>query len=185
MALKSTIFKAELQISDMDRNYYGEHVLTVARHPSETDERMMVRLLAFALHAGDRLAFGKGLSSDDEPDLWQRDLTGAIEVWIDVGQPDDKRIRRACGRAAQVSVYSYSGHGAGLWWSQIGDKLERLRNLSVFNLPAGVGPALAKLADRNMKLQFTIQDGQVWVSGGESVVQVEPEVLKRAGAEAY
>ena len=185
MALKATIFKADLQVSDLDRRHYASHALTIARHPSETDERMMMRVLAFALNADDALAFGKGVSTEDEPDLVRKDLTGAIEAWIDVGQPDERRIRRACGRAAQVSVYCYSGHGAGLWWSQVGDKLECLRNLSVVNLPAGVGPALAKLADRNMQLQFTIQEGQVWVSAGESVVHLEPEVLKRAEAETH
>jgi len=182
MALKSTIFKANLQIANMDRGYYGDQALTIARHPSETDERMMVRLLAFALHAHEALAFAKGLSADDEPDLWQRDLTGAIDTWIDVGQPDEKRIRRACGRAAQVSVYSYSGHGADIWWNQIGARVERIRNLGVFNLPAGSGPALARLADRNMKLQCTIQDGHIWLGDGKQAVQVELRVLKRPGA---
>ena len=113
MALKATIFKAELQVADMDRHYYGSHVLTVARHPSETDERMMVRLLAFALHAQDALAFGKGLGAQDEPDLWLRNLTGAIDLWLDVGLPEEKRVRRACGRAEQVCIYCYGGHGAG------------------------------------------------------------------------
>ena len=181
MALKSTIFKAELQIADMDRNYYADHALTIARHPSETDERMMVRLLAFALHADKALTFAKGLGADDEPDLWQRDLTGAIATWIDVGQPDEKRLRRACGRAAQVFVYSYSGHAADIWWNQTGAKLERIRNLVVFNLPAGVGPALARLADRSMQLQCTIQDGHIWLGGSEEAVQVELQALKRAG----
>jgi len=172
MALKATIFKASLQIADMDRNYYHDHALTIARHPSETDERMMVRLLAFALHADETLSFGKGLSSDDEPDLWQKDLTGAIETWIDVGQPDDKRIRRACGRAAQVFVYSYGG-GAGLWWDQIGGKLERTRNLTVIRLPVATTQALAKLARRNMQLHCIIQDGQVWLADEETRVHVE------------
>ena len=112
MALKATIFKVGLQVADMERGYYGDHALTVARHPSETDERMMLRVLAFALHAGPDLAFGKGLSTDDEPDLWQRDLTGAIALWIDVGQPDEKLLRRACGRAREVVVYAY-GRGVG------------------------------------------------------------------------
>jgi uncharacterized protein YaeQ len=181
MALKSTIFKAELQIADMDRNYYADHALTIARHPSETDERMMVRLLAFALHADKALTFAKGLGADDEPDLWRRDLTGAIATWIDVGQPDEKRLRRACGRAAQVFVYSYSGHAADIWWNQTGAKLERIRNLVVFNLPAGVGPALARLADRSMQLQCTIQDGHIWLGGSEEAVQVDLQALKRAG----
>ncbi len=117
MALKATIFKVELQVADMDRSYYGDHALTIARHPSETDERMMLRVLAFALHAGPDLAFGKGLSTDDEPDLWQRDLTGAIALWIDVGQPDEKLLRRACGRAREVVVYAY-GRGVDLWWDR-------------------------------------------------------------------
>ena len=181
MALKSTIFKAELQIADMDRSYYGDHALTIARHPSETDERMMVRLLAFALHADEALTFAKGLSADDEPDLWQRDLTGAIDAWIDVGQPDERRIRKACGRAAQVFVYSYSGHGADIWWNQVGARIERIRNLEVFNVRAGAGPALARLATRSMQLQCTIQDGHVWLGGKEEAVQVELQALKRAG----
>ena len=117
MALKATIFKAGLQIADMGRNYYHDHALTLARHPSETSERMMVRLLAFALNASETLTFGKGLSTDDEPDLWQKDLTGAIDLWIDVGLPDEKSIRKACGRAAQVRIYSYGGRNAELWWS--------------------------------------------------------------------
>ena len=108
MALKATIFKADLQIADMDRNHYGNHALTLARHPSETDERMMVRLLAFAIHADEQLSFGKGLSTEDEPDLWQKDLTGAIERWIDVGLPDE----RQCMVAVMVAVHV--GHQIGL-----------------------------------------------------------------------
>ena len=173
MALKATIFKADLQIADMDRGYYRDHALTIARHPSETDERMMVRLLAYALHAGDALSFGKGLSADDEPDLWQKDLTGAIELWIDVGQPDEKRIRRACGRARQVIVYSYGGHGAAIWWNQIGGKLERSGNLTVVSVAPAGSQALAKLARRNMQLNCTIQDEQVWLADAENRVQVD------------
>ena len=178
MALKATIFKAELQIADMDRNYYHEHALTIARHPSETDERMMVRLLAFALHASDTLSFGKGLSTDDEPDLWQRDLTGAIELWIDVGQPDEKRIRRACGRARQVYIYSYGGHGAAIWWNQIASKLDRSRNLTVISVPAAASQALGKLATRNMQLNCTIQEQQVWLADTEDRVQVDLTTVK-------
>lgn len=177
MALKATIFKADLQIADMDRNYYAGHTLTLARHPSETDERMMVRLLAFALHAHEALSFGKGLSADDEPDLWQKDLTGAIELWIDVGQPDDKRMLKACGRAEQVVVYSYSGT-SHIWWNQIAAKVGRAKNLRVVNLPAESTQALAKLAQRTMQVQCTIQDGQVWMSCGDQTVQLEPTVLK-------
>jgi uncharacterized protein YaeQ len=183
MALKATICKAELHIADMERGYYHDHAVTVARHPSETDERMMVRLLAFALNADDTLAFGAGLSTDDEPDLWRKDLTGSIETWIDVGLPDEKRIRKACGRANAVFVYSYGGHAAELWWQQVGDKLARSHKLTVVNLPQAGTRALAGLAARNMNLQFTIQDGQVWVADDRTSVQLDPKIILAAKPE--
>jgi len=178
MALKATIFKAELHIADMERNYYANHTVTMARHPSETDERMMVRLFAFALHADEFLSFGKGLSADDEPDLWQKDLTGVIDLWIEVGLPDEKRVRKACGRARQVMIYSYGGRSADIWWTQNQDKINRLNNLSVINLPIVSSQGLAKLAERTMQLQFTIQDGQVWLSDQEETIQIERTTLK-------
>jgi uncharacterized protein YaeQ len=177
MALKATIFKADLQIADMDRHYYQDHALTIARHPSETDERMMVRLMAFARHADPSLNFGKGLSDIEEPDLWKKDLTGAIDLWIEVGQPDEKRILKACGRAAQVVVYSYSSNSS-IWWGQISSRLERARNLTVFNLSSANGQALAKLAQRNMQLQCTIQDGQLWLTGESDTVQLDLAMVK-------
>lgn len=178
MALKATIFKVDLQIADMDRHYYQDHALTLARHPSETDERMMVRLVAFARHANEGLVFAKGLSESDEPDLWQKDLTGAIELWIEVGQPDEKRITKACGRARQVVIYTYSGHGATLWWNQISSKLERLKNLTVIALPNTTSQALAKLVQRGMRLQCTLQDGEMWLADEAENVPVELAWLK-------
>jgi uncharacterized protein YaeQ len=180
MALKATIFKADLNVADMDRHYYGEHNLTIARHPSETDERMMMRLLAFALHADDAMAFGKGLSADDEPDLWKKDLTGAIDLWIDVGQPDEKRILKACGRARQVVVYSYSGTSP-IWWEQIAGKVERARNLTVIRLPSAYSLELAQLAQRTMQLQCTVQEGQIWMSGGDQTLELSLVTLKSSG----
>jgi uncharacterized protein YaeQ len=177
MALKATIFKADVQIADMDRQYYGDHALTIARHPSETDERMMMRLLAFVRHAHAALSFGKGLSDVDEPDLWQKDLTGAIDLWIEVGQPDEKRILKACGRAAQVIVYSYSSN-SDIWWKQIGSRVERAKNLTVLNLDPVGSLALAKLAQRNMQLQCTVQDGQIWVTGNDETVPITLTALK-------
>jgi len=178
MALKATIFKAELQIADMDRHYYRDHALTLAQHPSETDERMMVRLLAFALNADEALAFGKGLSTEDEPALWQKDLTGAIELWIEVGLPDEKEIRKACGRAKQVIIYSYGGRNADLWWQQNRDKLDRAKNLTVINLPAAATLALAKLARRTMQLQCTIQEGEIWLADQDDRIEVKRVSLK-------
>lgn len=176
MALNATIFKADLQISDMDRHYYQNHGLTIARHPSETDERMMVRLLAFARHANEALTFAKGLSDSDEPDLWQKDLTGAIELWIEVGQPDEKRILKACGRSAQVVLYTY-GHAVDIWWKQIAPRLSRLRNLTVVNLEPSTSQSLAALAERGMQLQCTVQDGELWLAGSQGSVQVVPILL--------
>lgn len=172
MALKATIFKAELVISDMDRNYYHTHVLTLARHPSETDERMMVRLLAFALHANEALQFTKGLSTDDEPDLWQKDLGGDIELWIDLGQPEEKRIRKACARASSVVIYCYSGNAADIWWQQNQHKLERFDNLEVIAISADTSAQLASLSQRSMRLQCTIQDGGVWLGDDKQTVEV-------------
>lgn len=174
MAHNATIFKAHLQIADMDRNYYGEHALVMARHPSETDERMMVRLLAFALNASESLVFGKGLSSEDEPDLWQKDLTGQIELWVDVGQPDEKTVRKAGGRASWVRIYNYGLRSADAWWNQVRARLQRQSRLSVTYFPQEATRAIAALADRNMQLQCTIQQGQIWLSGGDSVVEITP-----------
>ena len=176
MALKSTICKAALQVADMDRHYYAEHALTVARHPSETDERMMVRILVFALHASESLAFGKGLSDADDPDLSQRDLTGAIELWIEVGQPDERSILKACGRAERVVVYAY-GQSASLWWKGIAGKVERARNLAVRAIAPSSSAKLAALADRTMDLQCTIHDGEVWLRNGDAEARIELATL--------
>jgi len=178
MALKATIFKADLQIADMDRNYYQPHLLTMARHPSEMDERLMVRLLAFAVHADEALSFTKGLSSDDEPDLWLKSLSNEIELWIDIGQPDEKRIRKACGRAKQVAVYCYSSRSAAIWWEQNSSKLQRFDNLRVVNIQNDASKLLANLAQRNMQLQCTIEDGQVWLADDVQTVQVDLAVWK-------
>jgi uncharacterized protein YaeQ len=177
VALKATIFKVDMQIADMDRNYYQNHALTVARHASETDERVMVRLLAFALYASDALAFGKGISTDDEPTLWEKDLTGAIERWIEVGQPDERELRKASGRARHVVVVNYS-RSAEPWWQQNREALQGIDNLTVLRLPVASTQALAALASRNMQLQCTIQDGLVLMTTDSGVVQVEPELLK-------
>ena len=176
MALKSTIFKVELQIADLDRNYYQNHTLTVARHPSETDERMMVRVLAFAMHADPALVFGKGLSSEDEPDLWRKDLTGAIELWIDVGLPDEKRIRRACGRSQQVVVLTYGGRIADMWWQQNQAALQRQDKLTVINLSTEDSRALAALAERGMQLQCTLQEAELWLIVDGENTRIVPEI---------
>ena len=176
MALKSTIFKAELQVSDLDRAHFETHALTVARHPSETDERMMVRLLAFALNAHERLQFGRGLSAEDEADLILTDLTGAIDLWIEVGLPDEREVRKASGRAREVKVYTY-GRGAAVWWAQNEASLARLQNTEVIDVPEEASAALAKWADRTMRIECTVQDGHVWLSRGDDSLEVAPRRL--------
>ena len=181
--MNATIFKADLTIADMDRGYYTTHALVLARHPSETDERMMVRLLAFAWNASDALAFGKGLSADDEPDLWQKDLTGAIELWISVGLPDEKTVRKVCGRAAQVRLYTY-GRTSERWWQDAQTALARPDNLMVVELPQTATQQLAQLAQRNMQLQCTIQDDTLWLTDGTHTVEVTPMVRKSSSSGA-
>jgi uncharacterized protein YaeQ len=181
MAIKATIYKANLQIADMERHYYQDHALTLAQHPSETDERLMVRLLAFSLHANEHLEFGQGMIDDEEADLWRKDLTGAIELWIDVGIPDEKLVRKACNRAGRVVVYCYGGRVAEMWYAQNSGLFERQQNLTIINLPVESTKELARLVQRTMDLQCTIQDGQVWLSDGDESVQVERVVFKSGG----
>lgn len=181
MALKSTICKAELQLSDLDRHYYATHSLTLARHPSETDERMMVRLLAFALYASEALVFGKGLSAEDEPDLVEIDPTGAIERWIDVGLPDEREVRKACHRSKQMVLITYGGRIAEMWWQQNGAKLAALGNLTVIDLPPSTSATLAAMAGRTMRFSVTIQDGVVWLADDAGNHELSLNLVKRAG----
>jgi uncharacterized protein YaeQ len=178
MASNSTIYKAAMQVADMDRQYYQDHALTVARHPSETDERMMMRLLAFALHASNILSFGRGVGTEGEPALWEKDLTGAITLWIEVGQPDEKSLRQACGRATQVVVYAYGARSADVWWAKNHPLLQRLENLTVALLPIESVRALTALASPTMRLQWTIQDGHLWIADDTQNVHIELQRLK-------
>lgn len=175
MALGATIHKCELAVSDLDRGYYGTHALTLARHPSETEERLMVRLLGFALFADESLAFGRGLSTEDEADLWRRDATGAIGLWLDVGLPDARDLRKACGRARQVVVLAYGGRRAEQWWAQNADALGRHANLLVLALPPEATAGLQSLAARTMTLACTIHDGHVWLASDETAVEIVPQ----------
>lgn len=166
VALKATVCKAELAVNDLCRHYYQHHSLTIARHPSETDERMMLRLLAFALHADDDLEFGRGLSAVDEPALWRRDPSGTISLWLDLGTPDPKRLRKACGRAEQVWVLAYGGQGLAQWSQQIEPERKRFANLTVKHIAHDSAARLAALADRNMQLQCTVDGDDIWVDDG-------------------
>jgi uncharacterized protein YaeQ len=185
MALKSTIYKAMLQIADMDRGLYADHALTLALHPSETEERLMVRLLAFVLQVpaddhGGALQFARGLSDADAPDLWLHDLTGQLMHWVEVGLPDERRLAKACGRADRVTIYAY-GSAVPVWWAGIESKVARLKPLEVWHLLPAQSQALAALAQRSMPLQVTVQDGQVWVSDSQATAELSPVLLKPRG----
>ncbi len=182
MALKSTIYKANLSIADIENGYYADHALTLARHPSETDERMMVRLVALAFNAhqlqsvcnGDgTLAFGAGLSDPEDPDVSLTDFTGQKRLWIEVGQPEEKPITKACNKADAVVLYAFS-HAADVWWKGIENKLTRLDKLQVWRIPSATSQALAQLAARSMQLQATVQEGALLLSDGTNTVDIEP-----------
>ena len=178
MALGATVYKATIDISDLDRGYYGNHVLTVARHPSETEERLMLRVLSFCLHAGDNLEFGRGLSAEGEPALWEIDDTGAIRTWVDVGCPDVKQVRKAAGRSEHVSIVAYDEARADVWWHSNQSDFSKIRKLSICLVKDSSVAEIAKLSVRNMKLAVTIQDGTIWVSDDASSVQVDVTVLQ-------
>ncbi|MEO6138739.1 MAG: YaeQ family protein [Luteimonas sp.] len=176
MALKATVHKVELQVSDMDRHFYASHNLTLAQHPSETEQRLMVRLLAFALFADERLEFGRGLSDEEDPDLWRRDYTGDIEQWIDLGQPDESRIKKACGRAQQVAVVNYSGNAGDIWWSKLAPTLSRIKNLTVIDIDPVSVDAISTLLQRSMRLTAMIQDGEVQLMSDTINIALTPRV---------
>jgi len=158
----------------MNRHYYEQHELTVAQHPSENDFRFMVRLIAFALNAGEGLTFTKGLSTDDEPELWQKTLSDEIELWVDFGQVDEKRIGKACGKAREVRVYTYNERKSAVWWKQNQQKLSRYKNLSVFHLHA---EGVDALINRKMDLQCNIDDDAILLTDGKNSVDIRVEKL--------
>ncbi len=165
MAINSTIKKVSLNIANMDQHYYQNHELTIAQHPSETDFRFMIRLIAFMVNASETLCFTKGLSTDDEPELWQKSLTDNIELWIELGQPDEKRIRKACGRAEQVIIYTYHQKKAKVWWQQLQEKCQRFNHLKVFHINA---EGVERMVKRTMQLQCNIQDGEIYLNDDHS-----------------
>lgn len=178
MAIKATIYKVTIHIADMDRGYYDELNLTIARHPSETDERMMVRIFVFALHAAEGLRFTEGIAAkEDEPDIWLKNLMGDVDLWIEVGLPDEKKIKKACNISEKVYVYPYAGRSVQTWWQPIAARLSKHNNLNVLALPQEVTKELANIAQRTMTLHFNVQDGQIWIGDSENNILVEPEII--------
>jgi len=177
MALKATIYKAVIHLSDMDRNFYDTLQLTIAQHPSETDQRMMLRMIAFVLNAHEDLQFGKGVSDDDEATIWQINYSEEIELWIELGQIDEKRIKKASNRSKQMKLYCY-GRSVEIWWKQIGSKLQQIDTLSIEQFSVATAEALTKLINRTMEFQCSIQDGQLWLTAGDDTLLIETTTLK-------
>lgn len=182
MALNATIFKAKLAVTDFNRDYYGDHSLTIARHPSENDLRMMIRIVVFSLNAHDLLEFTKGISSIDEPDLWQKTLIGDIDHWIDLGHPDEKRIRRSCGRAKKVTIYTYHANAAKIWLDGIKPRIERFPHLHVIELKIlEESPPIESLVSRNMSLNCMIQDDHIVISNDSTEINLEKRIIFPTG----
>lgn len=177
MALKATIYKANIELADMDRNYYDSLNLTIAQHPSETPQRLMVRLVAYLLNAHPDLQFGKGVSNEEEAAIWQKDYSDTINVWIELGQLDEKRLKKACNQASEVKLYCY-GSSSDTWWSQVENSLQKFDKLSVAQFDVATCEALAKLLDRNMSFQCSIQDGQMWLNAGDETLLISLNQLK-------
>lgn len=178
MAQKATIFKIDLSISDMDRHYYADHNLTIARHPSENNQRMMLRILAFMFNAGEELSFTKGLSETDDPDLWQKTLTDEIKLWIELGQPSEQRIKKGCNQSEHMMIYSYATGAFYQWWQKEENKLNLRKNLSIITIDEVVGDTLAELIERQLSIQCSISEGQAWLTIGEHSIEVTPTLIK-------
>lgn len=181
MALNSTMYKADLHVADMDRHYYQQHQLMLSKHPSETDERIMVRLLAFALYADAALTFGKGIGDNDEPALWKKDMTGDIKLWIEVGLPDERILRKASGRATHVVLIMYGRRIiADRWWDENQKALTKLKNVTILYIPAEATLAMAAMATRNMQFTCTIEDAQIMLGNETATISIEPVIYQRA-----
>lgn len=172
MALKATIYKAMVNVADLDRNQFLDATLTLARHPSETQERLMLRLLAWIKHAHERLQFTRGLSAEEEPDAWLRNDHLGIDLWIEMGLPDERRIKKACTQAAEVALFAYNSRAAEIWWQQNKSKCAQYSNLSVWYLDDEQLTQLSAFAERTMNLQATIQDGAIWLSDNQNNLEI-------------
>lgn len=172
MALKSTIYKISVHLADMDREYYDTLNLTIAQHPSETEQRLFARMLAFVLNAHEHLSFGKGVSEEDEAAIWQINYAEQIELWIELGQPDEKRLKKASNRADKVKLYCYNS-SSDVWWNQNKNKCAQFKRLSVIQFSPEQISLLSQRITRTMEIQVSIQDDQLWLTLGEETILIE------------
>ncbi len=180
MALKATIYKANINIADMNRNHYEDVQLTLAQHPSESESRMMLRLLAWICHADERLVFTKGLAADDEPEVWRLNDYNEPDLWIELGLPDEKRLRKASHQAQEVILYAYGERAASVWWQQNKGKLSMLKNVSIVFLDDAQLSQLTSLCQRSMVLQATLQEDTIYLADNEQHLGFKFDVWQEA-----
>ena len=178
MALKSTIYKVRLTLSNLNIHHYSDYSLTIAKHPSENELRMMIRLLAFSLSAQEDVQFTKGLSADNEADLWKINHDGSIEHWIELGLPDERRIRQICSKANKVTIYTYHGNQALLWFESIENKVQRFDHLNIIHFSVKDTHLLEAFAEKGMNLNISIEDNDIWISNETERICVEYLVVK-------
>lgn len=182
MAPKATVYKANINVADLSRHHYINQQLTLALHPSETLERMMLRLLAWSMFAEEQLVLTKGLCEESEPELWIKNYSDEVLLWIDLGLPTEKRIKKACHQAKHVVLFTYQDNAATVWKNNTLSKLQAFRNLTIIHINDSTLAALAAQVTRTMALQVTIEDEQLLYCVGDSMLEIMPEYWKRANA---
>ncbi|MGZ3788081.1 MAG: YaeQ family protein [Bacteriovorax sp.] len=179
MALKATIYKAKLSVANLNIHHYQDYNLTIAKHPSETNLRMMYRIVAFALLCQENLEFTKGLSTDSEPDLWKINYDGSVDHWIELGHPDERRIRQICSKAKQVSIYTYQDNTSLNWFKSIESVLHRFDHLSVTHLTVLDGQNIEDIVERGMNFSVSIEDNELWLSNEKERINLEINCVKK------
>ena len=179
MALKSTVYKANISLSNLNIHHYSDYSLTLAKHPSETDLRLIIRLMVFSLLAQEGLQFTKGLGSDNEPDLWKINHDGSIDHWIELGLPDERHIRQICGKAKRVSIYTYHQNQNVQWFESLEKKLTRFDHLNIIHFLFEDELLLENFAQKGMNLTITIEDNELWLSNDNDRLKIEFKLVKR------
>lgn len=180
MALKATIFKAKVSLSNLNIHHYDDLTLTIARHPSENNLRMMVRILAYLMSAQEELSFTKGISSDSEPDIWKINHDGSIDHWIELGNLDERRIRQSCAKAKKVTIYTYQGNQSLSWFKTLENGLSRFENLDIINFTFPNDQSIEDFAERGMNISCTIEDSEIWLSADEDRICIHFQLLKKS-----
>jgi uncharacterized protein YaeQ len=175
MARGASIHRAQIELSHVDRGVYETLQLTVARHPSETLDRMVMRILAFGLRYAEDLAFGRGVSATDEPDLWRREGDGRVIEWIDVGRPDAKRLIQASRKSTRCQLFVFGDRGRRWRKAQL-ETMKAPANLGVAYIDDGFVASLAATADRQIAWAMTVFESAIYLTTGDTSFETTPEI---------